>query len=182
MEVPFLLSSKYGESAPGPGAVGLPPCAARLLFALFFFNDIQRLYFSFLFICTGCAGSSLLHGLSLTAVSRGCSLAVCTGSSLRWLLLLQSSGSRASRLQQLPLVGSRPQAQQLWLMGLVALWHVGSFQNRDQTMSPAWPRGQPRDFSPNASGGLTPSSPHRELQEIPVATREQSGVLCFHLR
>ena len=137
MEVPFLLSSKYGESAPGPGAVGLPPCAARLLFALFFFNDIQRLYFSFLFICTGCAGSSLLHGLSLTAVSRCCSLAVCTGSSLRWLLLLQSSGSRASRLQQLPLVGSRPQAQQLWLMGLVALWHVGSFQNRDQTMSPA---------------------------------------------
>ena len=39
-----------------------------------------------------------------------------------------------------------------------------------------------RDLSPNASGGLTPFSPPSELQEIPVATREQSGVLCFHSR
>ena len=36
--------------------------------------------------------------------------------------------------------------------------------------------------SPNASGGLTPLSPPSELQEIPVAIREQSGVLCFHSR
>ena len=36
--------------------------------------------------------------------------------------------------------------------------------------------------SPNASGGLTPLSPPSELQEIPVATREQSGLLCFHSR
>src|SRR5574337_1772493 len=48
--------------------------------------------------------------------------------------------------------------------------------------SPAWPRGQPRDLSPIASGGLTHFSPPSELQEIPVATREQSGVLCFHSR
>ena len=41
--------------------------------------------------------------------------------------------------------------------------------------SPAWPRDQSRDLSPNASGGLTPFSPPSELQEIPVATREQSG-------
>ena len=39
-----------------------------------------------------------------------------------------------------------------------------------------------RDLSPNASGGLTPLSPPSELQEIPVATREQSGLLCFHSR
>ena len=32
------------------------------------------------------------------------------------------------------------------------------------------------------SGGLTPLSPPSELQEIPLATREQSGVLCFHSR
>ena len=32
------------------------------------------------------------------------------------------------------------------------------------------------------SGGLTPLSPPSELPEIPVATREQSGVLCFHSR
>src|SRR5574337_1104569 len=39
-----------------------------------------------------------------------------------------------------------------------------------------------RIISPNASGGLTPLSPPSELQEIPVAIREQSGVLCFHSR
>ena len=39
-----------------------------------------------------------------------------------------------------------------------------------------------RDLSPNASGGLTPLSPPSELPEIPVATREQSGLLCFHSR
>ena len=35
---------------------------------------------------------------------------------------------------------------------------------------------------PNASGGLTPLSPPSELQGMPVAIREQSGVLCFHSR
>ena len=29
---------------------------------------------------------------------------------------------------------------------------------------------------------LAPLSPPSELQEIPVAIREQSGVLCFHSR
>src|SRR5574338_775453 len=48
--------------------------------------------------------------------------------------------------------------------------------------SPAWPSDQSRDLSPTASGGLTPLSPPSELQEIPVAIREQSGVLCFHSR
>ena len=48
--------------------------------------------------------------------------------------------------------------------------------------SPAWPSDQSRDPSPNASGGLTHFSPPSEPQEIPVATREQSGLLCFHSR
>ena len=39
-----------------------------------------------------------------------------------------------------------------------------------------------KEMGPNASGGLTPLSPPSELQEIPVATREQSGLLCFHSR
>ena len=55
--------------------------------------------------------------------------------------------------------------------------------SRDEGLSsPAWPSDQSRDLSPNASGGLTPLSPPSELQEIPVAIREQSGVLCFHSR
>src|SRR5574338_10721 len=48
--------------------------------------------------------------------------------------------------------------------------------------SPAWPREQLSVLSANASGGLTPISPPSEFQEIPVATREQSGVVCFHSR
>ena len=43
-----------------------------------------------------------------------------TGFSLQWLLLLQSTGSRA-------------RAQQLWHMGSVAPWHVGSSRTKDRT-------------------------------------------------
>ena len=79
-------------------------------------------------------------GFSLVAASRGYSSLWCTGFSLQWLLLLQSTGSRCTgfsscgtRAQQLWLVGSRVQAQQLWCTGLVALWHVGSSRTRAQT-------------------------------------------------
>ena len=45
------------------------------------------------------------------------------GFSSRWLLLLRSTGSRV-------------RAWQLWLTGLVALWHVGSSSTRGQTCIP----------------------------------------------
>ena len=35
---------------------------------------------------------------------------------------------------------------------------------------------------PNSTGGLTPFRPLSELQEIPVATREESGILCLPSR
>ena len=99
-----------------------------------FFN----LFYLFIF---GCVGSSLLHaGFSLVVASRGYSSLRCTGFSLRWLLWLPSTGSRRAGFsscgtwaQQLWLAGSRAQAQQLWHMGLVALWHVGSSRTRAQT-------------------------------------------------
>ena len=50
----------------------------------------------------------------------------CTGFSLRWLLLLRSTGSRAHwahRPQQLWHVGSRAQTPQLWLTGSAAPRH-----------------------------------------------------------
>ena len=54
-----------------------------------------------LFICLSiysfifrCAGSSLLLTVFLAAASEGCCTAAITGFSLRWLLLLQSMGSR----------------------------------------------------------------------------------------
>ena len=52
-------------------------------------------YFFFNLFIFGCVGSSLLRaGFSLVAVSKGYSSLRCAGFSLRWLLLLQSIGSR----------------------------------------------------------------------------------------
>ena len=48
----------------------------------------------FFLIIFGCPGSVAGHGLSLVAVSGGYSLLLCTVVS-GWLLLLQSTGSRA---------------------------------------------------------------------------------------
>ena len=92
----------------------------------------------------GCIGSLLLSaGLSLVVASRGYSLLRCVGFSLRWLLLLQSTGSRhmgfsscGTQAQQLWLTGSRAQAQQLWRTGLVATRHVGSSRTRARTRVP----------------------------------------------
>ena len=82
--------------------------------------------------------------LSLVVASGGCSSLRCAGFSLRWLLLLQITGSRhggfsscGTRGQQLWLVGSRTQAQQLWRTGLVAPWHVGSSRTRARTCVPS---------------------------------------------
>ena len=50
-------------------------------------------------IIWGSAGSLLQHRLSLVAVSRGHSSLLCVGFSLRWLLPLWSTGSRAKGLQ-----------------------------------------------------------------------------------
>ena len=65
--------------------------------------------------------------LSLVAVNGGYSSLRCVDFSLRWLLLLQRTGSRhmgfsscGTWAQQLLLTGSRAQAQYLWHTGLVA--------------------------------------------------------------
>ena len=49
------------------------------------------IYIMFIF---GCVGSSLLRGLSLVAARGGYSSLRCTGFSLWWLLLFQSTGPR----------------------------------------------------------------------------------------
>ena len=80
---------------------------------------------------------------SLVVASGGYSLLWCVGFSLQWLLLLRSTVSRSTgfsscgtRAQQLWLVGSRAQAQQLWCTGLVAPRHVGSSWARARTCVP----------------------------------------------
>ena len=108
-------------------------------FFIFYFFKIN-LFILFIF---GCVGSLLLCGLSLVAVSGGYSSLRCADFSLRWLLLLQSMGSRrvgfsscGTRDQQLWLTGSRAQAQQLWHTGFVAPRHVGSSWTRARTRVP----------------------------------------------
>ena len=97
-------------------------------------NDFFLTLSIYLFIF-GCVGSSLLR--------TGFLQLRCVGFSLRWLLLLWSTGSRhmgfsscGTWAQQLWLVGSRAQAQQLWRTGLVAPQHVGSSWARARTRVP----------------------------------------------
>ena len=63
-------------------------------------------------------------GFSLVATSRGYSL-VAVGFSLQWLLLLESTGSRALGLQELQLLDFRAQAQELWHTGFGAHLFAG---------------------------------------------------------
>ena len=72
-----------------------------------------------------------VRGLSLVVVSKGYSSLWCVGFSLRWLLLLWSTGSRHMGFSSCVM-----QAQQLWHTGLVAPQHVGSSQTRAQTHVP----------------------------------------------
>ena len=83
----------------------------KKLLPFFFFLINLFIYFWLCWVFVAC-------GLSLVAVSGGYPLLRCAGFSLRWLLLLQSTGSRCtgfsscgSWAQQLWLVGSRAQAQ-----------------------------------------------------------------------
>ena len=102
---------------------------------------LKFIYFIYLFLA--------VLGLRCCAQSfSGCSkwgplfVAVCIFS-LRWFLLLWSTGSRragsvvvARGLQQLWLTGSRAQAQQSWCTGLVAPRLGGSSCTRAQTRVP----------------------------------------------
>ena len=72
-----------------------------------------------------------LRRLSLVAASWDYSSLQCLGFSWRWLLLLQSTGSRRAGFSS-----CGTQAQQFWRTGLVALRHAGSSRTRDRTCVP----------------------------------------------
>ena len=99
--------------------------------------------FNSLFFFFGCTGSFLLCVWAFSShASRVYSSWQCDSFSLWWLLLLPSTGSEASWLQQLwhvgsvaAVQGSRGQAQ-LWRISLVVRQHMESSQTRDQTRVP----------------------------------------------
>ena len=115
----------------------------------------QNLTFFFFFNFWLCWIFVAARGLSLAAASGGYSSLRCTGFSLQWLLVLQSMGSRrmgfsccGPRAQQLWLVGSRAQAQQLWRTGLGAprgMWDL--------------PRAGLEPVSPALAGGFLTTVP-----------------------
>ena len=85
-----------------------------------FFSQFIYFWLCWVFIAT--------HGLSLVGVSEGCSSLRCTGFSLLWPLLLQSTGSSCVGFCSLS-----TQAQKQWRTGPGALRHVESSWTRDQT-------------------------------------------------
>ena len=106
---------------------------ARGLSILFILSKTQFLilliFFLVLFIW-GCAGSSLLRGLSLVLASGDYSSGSAQASHWSGFSRFGAQAPRHSGLQQLQLLGSRAQ---LWHAGLVALKHIGSSQTKDQT-------------------------------------------------
>ena len=87
--------------------------------------------FIYLFIYGWCWVFVAACGLSLVAMSGGYSSLRCADSSLRWLLLQRSTGSRRTGFSS-----CGTQAQQLWRTGLVALRHVGSSWTRARAHVP----------------------------------------------
>ena len=100
-------------------------CMRTVQACFFFFSFFKFIYFWLHWVFVAA------RGLSLVAASGGYSLLQCVDFSLRWLLLLQSMGSRHTGFSS-----RGAWAQQLWRMGLVALRHVGSSRTRARTHVP----------------------------------------------
>ena len=88
-----------------------------LFFFFFFFNDLIYL-FLVVRVFVAVLGLFSVLGFFSSCQERGLLLSCGAQASLRWLLLLPSTGSRA-------------QAQELWRQSLVVPWHMGSSQIRD---------------------------------------------------
>ena len=90
----------------------------HIFITIFFYNFMYHVFI------LGCAGSLLLHWLFLWLWEAGATLQLrCLGFSLRWLLLLQSMGSRVHGLQQLRHVASVVAAPRLYSTGSVVVAH-----------------------------------------------------------
>ena len=136
----FIQITKYNSCLNALYFEVLAVTVQNFPFSFFFFNK----FIYFILFIFGCVGSSLLHvdilqlwrvGATLHCSARAshCSGFSCCGA--------RAPGTRASvvvarGLQQLWLVGSRAEAQQLWCTGLVAPRHVGSSRTRARTVSP----------------------------------------------
>ena len=96
-----------------------------------FFNKLKKLFiYAFIYLWLHWVFVAACR-LSLVVASWGYSSLWCAGFSLRWLLLLQSVGSRYAGISSCGMW-----AQELWHTGLVAPWHAGSSRTRARTRVP----------------------------------------------
>ena len=89
--------------------------------------------FKTLFNCFGCAGPSLLRGLSSSCGEQGLLSSRGAKPLIALISLVEEYQLQEGGLQWLQLPGSRAQAQKLWHRALVALQHVGSSRLKDGT-------------------------------------------------
>ena len=124
--------------------------AGTTLAFFFFFNLFIYFWLRWVFLT--------VRGLSLVATSRGYSLLRCTGSSLRWLLLLRSTGSRREGFSS---CGSRALDRRLSSCGA-----------RAQLLRGMWDLAGPglEPMSPALGGGFSttvpPGKPHTGLSLV----------------
>ena len=90
-----LRSQSWADPPPSSGP---KPCcrSGNLYFYIIFIIYLFIIYFSFVFSFKLCWVFVAVHGLSLIAASRGCSLVATCRLLIKWLLLLQGTCSRAS--------------------------------------------------------------------------------------
>ena len=136
------------RNLPVLGAEGLLPSGDEFSPSFLKKNFIYLFWLCWVFFASwlfsSCGESGLLSSCSVWA-SHCAGFSCCGAGAL---------GYADFSTQQLQLPGSRAQAQELWCMGLVAAWHVGSSRIRDQTMSPVLaggffttePLGKPHPF------------------------------------
>ena len=133
----------------------------------------------------GCVVSSLLHTGSAQLRRAGATLRCGTRASHCGGFSCRGSRALGMRAQQLWLMGSRAQAQQLWHTDLVAPWHVGSSQTRDRTWVPCIGR---RILNHCATGEVPYIyiffrffSPYRLLQNIEYSSLCYTYLLFFSI-
>ena len=118
-----------GQGCPTPW----PQCLwLNLLHAFSFF---KKRWFVCLFLAV--LGLHCCAGLSSSCSDQGPLSSCSDGLLVAVTSLAQSMGSRVRGLPQLRPPGSSAQVKESWLMGLVALRHVGSSWIRTESMSPA---------------------------------------------
>ena len=117
----FYTSSVY-MSIPNSHFIPLPPAPLGI-------HTLKKKLINYLFIL-GCIGSLLLHAGFLQLQRAGATLVAVCGLLIAVASLVVEHSLQVCGLQQLWLTGSRAQAQQMWRIGLVAPWHVGSLWTR----------------------------------------------------